>query len=363
MSKWRGVVLDLDGTLWKGERPINGAISFWDYLRSEDMPTVLLTNSGERSALDIVNKFRRVLNRTVDTRVVCTALDHLAAALKKKTDAGVHVFVIAPSTAHDAWRKHEFAKNASPYSGAEDTYFPESYCFALFSDGNIANFYALLVQISQRMTHDQVCLYASSADDTLMVADEDGNNFKTPGPGLFLLCLSKLLPRSFRHLIVPLGKGNDKTLAEYAISMLQQQGFRGRNSDVYFVGDRLNTDVRAALQIGCTAVHVQSGCHSVDHYPEFPFDSPHVIATDISDMSRILGRKGTGRLHDVLRDTIVTKCHQVRRGDLGATLASTVTALNVGLPPRRASSFPDNLHKLATFLPRSHGILIDENEK
>jgi HAD superfamily hydrolase (TIGR01450 family) len=356
--KQRGIVLDLDGTLWKGERPINGAVAFWDYVRSKDIPTVLLTNSGERSAADVATKFHKVLNRTVDARIICTALDHLATVLHMKTHTGFHVFVIA---SNNAWYKHEFAKNASLYSG-EETCFPRLYCFALFSDGNIANYYALLVRISQRMTRDNVCLYATSADDTLMMVDDDGNDFRTPGPGLFLLCLSQLLSESARKLIVPLGKGCDKTLAEYAVSMLQDQGFDGPNSDVYFVGDRLNTDVRAALQIGCIAVHVQSGCHNVDHYPDFPFDSPHVIATDISDMSRLLARNGAGRFHDVVRDTIVTKCHQARRGDLGTTLASTMSAMNWRLPPRRASSFPDNLHELASFLPRpkSCEIVIDE---
>ena len=331
--------------------PIKGAVELWDHLCAESIPTVLLTNTGERSATEISEKFERVLRRTVHPRQVCTALDHLAAEMQKKTACGFHVCVIASET-NVAWRQHEFAKRASLFTTAGEIEMP--YCFALFSDGNVAFYYDVLVEVSRQMTRDRVHLFASSADEALAMVAKNGESYRVPGPGLFLHCLSQLLPESDRHLIVPLGKGNDKTLAEHAISMLQGQGFAGRNSDVFFVGDRLNTDVRAALQIGGTAVHVQSGCHKAQHYADFPSDSPHVVATDVSDLSLILARKGAGRLHDIFRDSLVTTCHQAWRGDLGPALATTASTFRLHVPPRRASSFPENLHGLATFWRRSH---------
>ena len=239
-------------------------------------------------------------------------MDHLASRMLEETVKGVHIFVIAPP--HVSWQRYEFAKNASAFVWNDGP--PHAHdccCFALFSNGNIQNQYELLVAISKFMTRHRIPLYASASDDTLLMINSDGSKYKVPGPGLFLNCLSQLLPPSEKHLVVPLGKGQDETLATAAIAMLRRQGFDSRNANVYFVGDRLNTDVRAALQIGGTAVHVQTGCHGVDNYGDFPMDSPHVTANDVSEVSTLLARKGAGRIHDVVRDTLVT--HVIRFGE------------------------------------------------
>ncbi len=76
-----GVVLDLDGTMWCGKSAIPGAAHFWDYLVEKSIPTVLLTNSGERRACDVQEKIQNIIDRKVCVQQIWTAMDHLASIL------------------------------------------------------------------------------------------------------------------------------------------------------------------------------------------------------------------------------------------------------------------------------------------
>lgn len=346
-----GVVMDLDGTLWHGNSAIEGAAEFWDYLTAHDVPSILLTNSGEKRPADVVKKFADVFGRSLSSGIVWSAMANLASFLHDEVKLGRldEILVVSKAT---AWREYPFSSHARAFDPSASHDGSVRRCIALFSDGSIDAYADTVTAMAVLVREDCIPLYASSDDDTVTrVARHRGVELAVmaPGPGLILEAVRTLLPKDRHALIRSFGKGTDVAMAEKAILLLRERcGFTGKDSDVHFIGDRLNADIRAALQIGGVGVHVESGCHTERHYPRFPMDRPHVVASTLTDLGSLFDCSVYERLRNTVHNSLCTVSHRIRRGDLGSTLRTTLHHIErvVMVPPRRAVSVPARLDKL-----------------
>ena len=67
-----GFMIDLDGTIYKGNDPIEGAKEFIDLLKKKKMPFVFLTNNSSSSRLYYVSKLNR-MGFNIETKNVLTS--------------------------------------------------------------------------------------------------------------------------------------------------------------------------------------------------------------------------------------------------------------------------------------------------
>src|SRR5690606_39655173 len=60
MKRYRGYILDLDGTLYRGEQAIPGARYFVEQLRERGIPHLFLPNNSSRTPEQEAEKLRRL---------------------------------------------------------------------------------------------------------------------------------------------------------------------------------------------------------------------------------------------------------------------------------------------------------------
>lgn len=191
------IVLDLDGTLWTGDRVIEGAVAFWDLIVSKSVKVVLLSNTGERTRDDVRIKFERVLSRSIDASQVWTALENIAVFLDElvRADNAIVIYVIAPRR-NTAWRKFFFSERAVEYDPLVHGVFSgDRSCIAFLSDGKVDGDYQMMCGCVAASLARGSCLFVTSDDDTItsLAPNRTGAVVKTPGPGMFARNVASLL--------------------------------------------------------------------------------------------------------------------------------------------------------------------------
>jgi len=88
----RCFLLDMDGTLYLSERPIQGALAFIQYLTTEGIEYYCLTNNSSRSQEDYYEKLAR-LGFEIPSERILTSGDATADLLNKENPGG-RIFVV-----------------------------------------------------------------------------------------------------------------------------------------------------------------------------------------------------------------------------------------------------------------------------
>ena len=336
------VVLDLDGTLWRGEEPIEGAVDFWDQIISRGVPVVLLSNTGERCASDVAVKFCRVMRRRISNNQIWTALDNIDNFLQEEHSRGriSRVHVIAPAR-NIAWKSCRFAAWAVSFQ-ASSVVNVQNDAIIFASDGPCDGDYHATLSAVATQVERGVRFYATSDDTTITLATEHGIR-RLAGPGVFVGGVRAMLDQACHERIVSFGKGTSLGMPAKALELLRRQKFSGHPRQVRFVGDRLDADMRAAYQVGSIAVHVESGCHNVAQYTMFPADVPHVAASNVAELTGMLGLGNfASDVHNSLRDAMVTASRRLQSRCVSNMLRTTEYFDSIAIvPPRRIQSLPD----------------------
>tara|TARA_A100001015_G_scaffold197774_1_gene220614 strand:+ start:1196 stop:2260 length:1065 start_codon:yes stop_codon:yes gene_type:complete len=273
-------VLDIDGTLLRYDDAIDGSSNFISFLQEQNIPHVYLSNTGEKTASIMAAKMSSILKIYVNPSLICTAMDYMCDTLSEEfsNDIWDTILVIAPN---ELWKnKLKIGTDFSTWKKPYHTFTPHKTCIALFSDGNVPNYYENLKRISE-LIDDGVSFCASSEDETL-VKMKEGKVLKCPGPGMFINILKKLTSQDKLRCF---GKGSSECMSVKALQMIKSQDFymnKGwNNHQIWFVGDRCDTDIRAGKNQGVKTCLVESGCHKES---DINYDVPDAIASSISDL-------------------------------------------------------------------------------
>lgn len=90
--KYKGYLIDLDGTMYKGKQPIKEAPRFIEYLKKHELPYLFLTNNSTSSPDEVALKLRAQFNVQAEAEEVYTS--SLATAEYVRQLKGNRVFVI-----------------------------------------------------------------------------------------------------------------------------------------------------------------------------------------------------------------------------------------------------------------------------
>lgn len=91
MKQYKGYFIDLDGTLFRGEEVIPGALEFVSQLNRKQIPYLYLTNNSTRSPEWVANKLQRMGYPARKEQVFTTALATARYLQEKEGEMSVYV--------------------------------------------------------------------------------------------------------------------------------------------------------------------------------------------------------------------------------------------------------------------------------
>lgn len=335
---WGAFVLDKDGTLVHDGVPVPGARDLVLRLQHDEVPHVVLSNTGERTAADVAASLSATLGVTLPPDRVYTAREHLEAELRACADRFDRVLRLGERGAGALLdRRDDESTDAARV------------CVALCSDGRIDRFCECVTAVAawvQRGAH----FWCTSADAAIAARDPaTGTLVHRPGPGVFLLAVQAVLggalPQDGRVRVFGKG-GDDPSFAHEAVRRLRAQGYAGPERGIVMVGDRFDTDVRTGGRAGWSTCLVESGCHTERaHAALFPSDVADAVAASVGDLAQ-----DSAGLLDLLRDLVrETVRHVPQAKDYVQAWAARLDALArrfdraVQAKPRRIHSTPERL--------------------
>jgi 4-nitrophenyl phosphatase len=229
MLELDGLILDMDGVLWRGPEPMPGLDSFFDMLQRRAMPFVLATNNSTSSIEQYVAKLAGFGFQVPPGRIVTSAYA-TADYLLKESEPGAPVYMVGEEGLEDALKSRGFRLTAEHaqfvVAGLDRRLTYDKLAIAMQLIGNGARF------------------IGTNADRTLPTPDG-----LRPGAGTVLAAIAtasgvepfivgKPEPQMIRQAMRILGTAPERTA---------------------MVGDRLETDILAGKKAGIRTILVLSG--------------------------------------------------------------------------------------------------------
>lgn len=255
----RHVVLDMDGTIYRGSRLFDCTLRFLEQLQSLGIGYTFLTNNTSRGKADYVEKLRG-LGIRVREQQIYTSADSTIAYLRRSLPAVKRIAVLGtPSLCRQFEGAHFVVDREAPQAvivGFDTTLNYERLCRAAYWIREGLPFIG---------THpDLVC----PTDEPTVLVD----------CGAICACLAAATGRS----PILLGKP-DPAILRGLSEQLQVPV-----SDIAVVGDRLYTDIAMAQKAGAISVLVLSGEATAKEADAMP-QSPDLVVPDIGVLGKLLG--------------------------------------------------------------------------
>ncbi|ANF97220.1 TIGR01457 family HAD-type hydrolase [Paenibacillus bovis] len=234
MSNRKGLLIDLDGTLYHGDRVIPGAAEWISSLDQAEVPYLYVTNNSSRTAEGVAAHLRQLGIEASADRVCTSAL--AAAAYIAAASPAASVFVIGEPGLHEAVTEAGLhitgEKPDYVLQGIDRSFTYEKLTSALRLIGQGARFVL--------------------TNPDLQLPSHDG---LLPGAGT----LGAAISAASGVEPVVIGKPSS-ILMEYAMERLGLPA-----ADTIVVGDNMMTDIAAGAAAGCYTVLVTTGVTTMDN--------------------------------------------------------------------------------------------------
>jgi len=234
-----GLILDMDGVLYRNRTPIDGAGELLEFLRSRDIPHVLLTNNSTLTAADYRAKLQGMGMDVPEDRIVTSGM--VAASYMVNHLREGPVFVIGgrglvEEIGGTGWDVVDWRDAKELWRDVEHV------VVGLDPDLTYEKLKYAVLAIEEGAT------FVGTNPDTTYPAEEG----LYPGAGSIIAAITAATGRE----PVIVGKPN-----EPAYEMVREK--LGAD-EIWMVGDRLDTDVEFARRFGMKAVLVLSGVSTLE---------------------------------------------------------------------------------------------------
>lgn len=91
MKQYKGYLIDLDGTMYRGSDEIDGAKQFIDYLNEKEIPHLFVTNNSTKVPSDVVKKLAGFGIEAKPEEVITSALATAGYIKKENPNASIYV--------------------------------------------------------------------------------------------------------------------------------------------------------------------------------------------------------------------------------------------------------------------------------
>jgi 4-nitrophenyl phosphatase len=99
--KARGLIMDMDGVLWRGEDSLPGVAELFESLRRRSIPFLLVTNNASASPEGVQRRLR-IMGAEIETHEVLGSSDATVAWLRNRLPPPAPVYAIGEQTLQDA---------------------------------------------------------------------------------------------------------------------------------------------------------------------------------------------------------------------------------------------------------------------
>lgn len=256
LSSLKGLIIDMDGVLWRGREPLPGIAEFFAFLRARGIRFVLATNNSSRTEAQVAERLAGY-GAPVAIDEIVTSSTATAEYLASLVPAGSRVYAIGMDGVRQALTQRGFVLGEE--NGAA----------------------AVVVGIDWRVTYDQLkratllirggAKFVGTNSDATYPAPEG----IIPGNGALLAAIETATG------VKPIVVGKPEPI-------LYQQSLRRLNTPLEAtaaLGDRLETDIRGGIRAGLKTILVMSGVTT----PELLAASdvqPDWVFEDILDLAR-----------------------------------------------------------------------------
>ncbi|MGG1663038.1 TIGR01457 family HAD-type hydrolase [Brevibacillus sp. NRS-1366] len=252
MKRYKGYLLDLDGTIYRGGEAIPGAGEFVTYLKKQQIPYLFLTNNSAASPLLVAERLQ-AMGIEAEEKDVYTSSMATATYLKEQAPAGTRVYVVG----EDGLREQ---LQTAGYTITEEA---PRYVIC----GIDRSFSYEKLTIAARAIRAGATLLATNADAALPT--EEG---LFPGNGSLVAAVS--VAAATKPIVI--GKP-ESIIVRYALERLGTQ-----ETDTLIVGDNLYTDIEAGANSGLDSLLVLTGYSTREEAANHLVKPTH-IADDLAE--------------------------------------------------------------------------------
>ncbi|GGF63769.1 haloacid dehalogenase [Paenibacillus albidus] len=261
MDNIKGILIDLDGTLYHGHRMIPGADQLIEGLRRAEIPFLFVTNNSSRTAENVAVHLRG-MGIEAKAEEVCTS--SLAAARYIAGESpGARVAILGEEGLYKA------CEDAGLNIVTETPEYVVQGIDRSFTYDSLAK--------ASRWILGGAKFVLTNPD--LMLPSDDG---VMPGAGT----LGAAIEAASGTAPVVIGKP-ESHLINYATSLLGIS-----SAEAVVVGDNMRTDIAAGVNAGCRTLLVLTGLtteKNLDHYKSITGISPDYICADLAELKAMLG--------------------------------------------------------------------------
>ena len=263
LKKYKTILLDGDGVLWKSEDPIPGINSFFDFLIDNGISWALLTNNNTRTAQDYINKLNK-FGIPADKTSVYTSSTVTAAYLLEKFGPGAQLHAVGMDGLITTLIETGF-------NLTHGEQIPESPVAAVVA-GMDRQINHQKIKIAMRLILGGAAFIATNTDGSFPTPE--GIN---PGTGMVIGALQATSG------VAPYVAGKPHP----AIFQTALKAFNAHPSETLMVGDRLETDIKGASSLGIPTAAVLTGVTSREDISQNEI-KPDFIFEDISALHQAL---------------------------------------------------------------------------
>ena len=265
LKQIENLILDMDGVLWHGMRPLPGLPEFFDQLSDLGMKWVFATNNAGKTRHQYVSKFAG-MGVEIDPDDVMTSAVATGLYMQDNYPAGTKVYVLGGDGLIVSMQESGFhVLDRNDY---------QTPATAVVAGLNPATTYEDLSVATLQILNHGAKLIASNADSSY--PSERG---LLPGAGAMI----SVIETATEQKATVIGK-------PYPIMFQQALKLFGDGATLQnsaMVGDRLNTDIMGAVGVNMRSILVMSGITqpadlaSSKVQPEFVFDDITAIAAEL----------------------------------------------------------------------------------
>ncbi|WP_297465103.1 HAD-IIA family hydrolase [Thermococcus sp.] len=271
------LIFDMDGVIYRGNEPIEGAGELVEFLKERGIPFIFLTNNSTRDPAMYREKLLSMGINVPEERIITSGLA-TRLYMEKHFEPG-KVFVIG---GEGLWR--EMKRLGWSVLALEET-----------GTGGWKEVKYVVVGLDPALTYEKLkygtlairngARFIGTNPDTTYPAEEG----LYPGAGAIIAALKA--STDVEPLII--GKPNEPAY-EVAVERLKRIG---PFDEIWMVGDRLDTDIAFAKRFGMKAIMVLTGVSNLDDIGESPV-KPDLVLPSVRELLDYLRTKlGEGNEH------------------------------------------------------------------